>query len=129
MGENRKDVRLQHINPQFLVVDIQAAIEYYEKKLGFHVEFSLGEPPVFAAVIRTGIVIYLKQIGQPEPSRQFKADGNHYDAFIFTNDAEALYQEYVESGANILEPLADTDYGMKEFLVADPDGYLIRFGR
>lgn len=129
MAEGQKKARFNHLNPQFLVSDLEAAAAFYQDKLGFDVEFTLGEPPFFAAVIRSGIIIYLKQVGQPEPSRRFKAEGKHYDVYIFTDDAEALHREYAENGVTILEPLENTDYGTTEFLIEDNDGYLIRFGQ
>lgn len=129
MAESEKRAKFQHINPQFLVADAVAAAEFYRDKLGFEVEFTLGEPWTFAAVIRSGICIYLKQIDGPEPSRQFKAEGGHYDAYIFTTDVKALYQEYTDNGVIFLQPLETTDYGTTEFLIQDPYGYLIRFGQ
>ena len=121
--------RFQHLNPQFLVPDGQASVAFYRDKLGFEVEFTLDGPPYFAAMIRSGIVIYLKEVGQQEPSRQFKAEGKHYDVYIFTDDVEALYHEYADKGVNIRTPLKRTDYGSTEFLIEDNSGYLIRFGQ
>jgi catechol 2,3-dioxygenase-like lactoylglutathione lyase family enzyme len=121
--------RFQHLNPQFLVADGQASVDFYREKLGFEVEFTLDGPPFFAAMIRSGIVIYLKEVGQREPGRQFKAEGKHYDVYIFTDDVEALYREYADNGVTILEPLNTKDYGYTEFLIEDNSGYLIRFGQ
>ena len=129
MTESNKKAKFQHINPQFLVANTEAAAAFYRDKLGFNIEFTLGEPPVFAAVIRNGIAIYLKQVGQREPSRTFKAEGQHYDVFIFTDDVEALHREYADNGVIFLEALENTDYGTREFLIEDIDGYLIRFGQ
>lgn len=126
---SEKRARFQHLNPQFLVEDGPASMEYYRDKLGFEVEFTLDGPPFFAAMIRSGIIIYLKEVGQREPGRPFRAEGRHYDVFIFTDDVEALSHEYSDKGVTILELLNTKDYGYTEFLIEDNSGYLIRFGQ
>jgi len=129
MDQTSKKARFAHLNPQFLVADGEAAVSFYRDKLGFEVEFVLEGPPFFAAMMRSGLVIYLKQIGQREPGREFKAAGKHYDVYIFTDDVEALYREYTDQGVSILEPLNTKDYGFTEFLIEDNNGYLLRFGQ
>jgi catechol 2,3-dioxygenase-like lactoylglutathione lyase family enzyme len=129
MTKSQTKAKFQHINPQFLVTDLEIAVAFYRDKLGFEVEFAVGEPVVFAAMLRSGIIIYLRQVEQREPSRQFKAEGKYYDVYIFTDDVEALYREYIDKGVTIVEPLKMTDYGSTEFLIEDNSGYLIRFGQ
>jgi uncharacterized glyoxalase superfamily protein PhnB len=129
MSQSERRAGFQHLNPQFLVTDLQAAIEFYRDKLGFEAEFTLGEPPHFAAMLRSGILIYLKKVGQPDPGRKFRKEGKHYDVYIFTDDAEALYREYAGNSVTIVEPLETTDYGSREFLIEDNHGHLLRFGQ
>ena len=42
-------------------------------------------------------------------------------------DVEALYEEYKESGARILEPPENFPWAC-EMKVGDPDGHVLRFG-
>ena len=50
------------------------------------------------------------------------------DAFCMAENVAALYEEFQEKGAAFRYVLRVTDYGMKEFAIADPDGYSIGFG-
>jgi ubiquitin len=43
-------------------------------------------------VTRSGIEIYLKQIGQREPSRRFKAEGKHYDVIFFRTRLKRYFE-------------------------------------
>jgi len=48
--------------------------------------------------------------------------------FIIVNDVDALHAE-ISSQAKIVMGLKDQFYGMREFALLDPDGYLLTFAR
>jgi hypothetical protein len=50
------------------------------------------------------------------------------DAYLWTDDADALYGEFQRNGADLIGPPQLRIYGMKEFEVRDLDGYVICFG-
>jgi len=115
--------------PQFLVQDLDAACAFYRDQLGFVVDFVYGETPVYAGVVRDGITIHLKHTDEPEPSRQFKSQGEHFDIYVYTDNVDALYEEYSTKGVFITKPLADEPWGTREFAIQDNNGYLIYFGQ
>jgi uncharacterized glyoxalase superfamily protein PhnB len=45
------------------------------------------------------------------------------------NDVEALHAELVTKGAVIVYPPVIQPYGMKEFAIRDPNGYVLGFGQ
>jgi len=53
---------------------------------------------------------------------------------VYVADADALYGEYAALGLpgegipRLHGPPDDSDYGMREFAVVDPDGNLLRIG-
>ena len=49
--------------------------------------------------------------------------------YIFTHDADALHEEYQKSGAKIIEPINDTDYNIREFVIEDLNGYKLVIGK
>jgi|GEM_PF-7111070 len=51
MPQNQSKAKFHHLNPQFLVTDVETAVAFYRDKLGFELEFVVGEPVVFAAMI------------------------------------------------------------------------------
>jgi uncharacterized glyoxalase superfamily protein PhnB len=49
--------------------------------------------------------------------------------FVRVDDANALHAHWQgAAGIGDVRPLRDTDYGMREFALIDPDGNLMLFG-
>jgi uncharacterized glyoxalase superfamily protein PhnB len=51
------------------------------------------------------------------------------DLYVYVDDVDALHEELVERGAEILHAPVDTEYGMRDFRVRDPHGYILAFGK
>jgi uncharacterized glyoxalase superfamily protein PhnB len=119
--------RLKALAPQFLVLDLQRALDFYKEKLGFTVEFIYGD--FYASVKRDDIALHLKLSDEPDPSRAFRKQGEHLDVYITTDDIDALFTEYGKRGPNFVHPLHTTAWGTREFVVEDPDGYILYFGQ
>jgi catechol 2,3-dioxygenase-like lactoylglutathione lyase family enzyme len=117
--------RVTSFAPQFLVDDLARSIAYYQR-LGF----SFGEPwdGFYAIGTRDGLELHLKEAPKSEAERQYRRENEHLDAAAGVDGIEAFYAECVANGATILKPLASTAWGTKDFLLEDPDGYLIAFG-
>ena len=49
----------------FVVQDVLRAVEHYRDVLGFHTEFTYGEPTFYAGVERDGVVIHCKRPARP----------------------------------------------------------------
>ena len=129
MATEKTKARFSHLNPLFLVQDLIVSCAFYRDKLGFNVEFMYGEPAFFAGVVRSGIEIYLEYCAEREPSRTFRAADGRYDVYIFTDDVEALHQEYIEKKVAILRSLKTQAYGNREFAIQDNSGYVIVFAQ
>lgn len=125
------------IAPNFFVPDIVKAAEYYRDQLGFKFEQYWGEPPEFVMVNRGGSVIMLillpladKYPDMLQPNR--KRDHHAWDAYIWIGEEslDELHQEFVAKGARIVSPPTKKEYyGMIEFEVMDPFGYVICFAQ
>ena len=118
------------IAPYFLVPDVVAAAEYYRDKLGFQFEKFWGEGPNFTAVWRRGAVIMLSRgggRGRASPNVAIAGD-DVWDAYVWVDDADALYAEYRAKGVRITRDICDQPYGCREFDVEDLNGYIICFG-
>jgi len=57
-----------------------------------------------------------------------KYDDELLDAYLFIEDANALYAEYASRGVEFTRPLGDTAWHSREFVVKDCDGRLLAFG-
>jgi catechol 2,3-dioxygenase-like lactoylglutathione lyase family enzyme len=50
------------------------------------------------------------------------------ECYIHVGDAQALHDHLHQHGIDGLGPIADQDYGLREFVLTDPDGNRVRFG-
>lgn len=116
--------RLREIAPEFGVADVERSAEYYRDVLGFDLDRFEGYGFCFA--VRDGLRIGLQEVEDPptdaDPERGAR------DAYVWVDDADALYAEFDDAGAEFVFGPLDRDYGQREFGVADPDGYLLVFG-
>lgn len=116
------------IAPYFLVDDVVMTANFYRDKLGFQYERFWGDPPGFCMVYRRGVVIMLSQVGVLRPNRLADPEGEAWDAYIWVEDADALYAEFTASGVKIARPICDQPYGCRDFDIEDCNGYRLCFG-
>jgi len=102
------------------VRDMPEALAFYRDKLGFTVSFTWEEPPRYLCLCLGDAAIHLNAYVPPAgPSA----------VCIFCKGIDALYAQLTARGVNIIEPIDDRDYGMRDFAVADPDGHRLIFGQ
>lgn len=120
------------ITPFFIVDDLDRAIGFYVDTLGFTVSFrGPADDPYFAIVRRDGVQVMLKEITpevHPVPNHT-RHPWARWDAFVYTEQPDALASEFRSKGADFFEPLEDTGDGLRGFSVQDADGYVLFFGR
>ncbi|HEY8258501.1 MAG TPA: VOC family protein [Gemmatimonadales bacterium] len=112
-----------------LVPDVAAAGAYYERALGFHCDYAAGNPPEFAIYSRGGLAVMFRRA--PDGSRIVpkEAQGGTWDAFCWVESVDGLYDELKSRGATFAYHPVVQPYGMKEFAVRDPTGYVLGFGQ
>jgi catechol 2,3-dioxygenase-like lactoylglutathione lyase family enzyme len=124
---------LRQIAPVFFTRDIPATLAYYIGKLGFAclgtwpTALSLNDPPVYAIVARDQQVIHFRCAAPPTANPDKYAD-ELLDAYLFVEDADALYAEYSARGVEFTRGLGDMPWHCREFVVKDCDGRLLAFG-
>src|SRR5215213_1159183 len=116
--------RIKQMSPQLLVVDIDCAIEFYTKKLGFSVNFRYED--FYAGMIKDGYSIHLKLREPSMEARKSRRNNEDLDIVFSVDDIEGLYEELSNKFVEFTQPLRGMPYG-KEFYVADPDGNIIAF--
>jgi len=119
------------LTPNLLVADVERSLTFYADVLGFSRGMTVPEQPpfVFASVVSGTVEIFFneKETGAREyPAFAGKPIGATGTMFIETENVEALH-ERLKSRVAIVMPLVTQWYGLKEFAIADPDGYLITF--
>jgi len=124
---------LRQIAPVFFTRDIPATLAYYTGKLGFAclgtwpTALSLNDPPVYAIVARDQQVIHFR-CAEPPAANPDKYADELLDAYLFVEDADALYAEYAARGVQFARGLGNMPWHCREFVVKDCDGRLLAFG-
>lgn len=119
------------VAPYFLVDDVVATANYYRDKLGFAYERFWGEPPAFCMVHRSGVVLMLSQFPRTAPMRPNRLadpENGAWDAYVWVDDAAALFEEFRTNGVTIARGLCEQEYGNLDFDVEDCNGYRLCFG-
>lgn len=121
---------LVSISPFFIVKDLQASIAFYRERLGFQLDFQGPEDDVYyAGVSRDGIGIMLKTILPdvlPCPNHT-RHPWARWDAYIYTLDPDALFDEFRQRGVSFVKELSFIDDGLWGFEITDADGYVLAF--
>lgn len=105
---------LSQPTPEVPVRDLRAAQIYYRDRLGFQIAWT-HEPGRIGAVSHGDCAIFLRQTDGPLHPATF---------WIFAPDVDAACRDLTERGADIVDPLADKPWGMRQFTVRDLHGNL-----
>ena len=116
---------LSHASPIFPVSDPLKAAEYYRDVLGFKIAFRWEDPPTYVVVNRDDAV----SIHFSAREDNFEPSTAHVALAIFVHDVDALYDEFQTAGANISNPIGDRPWGMRDFDVTDPNGFILSFAQ
>jgi catechol 2,3-dioxygenase-like lactoylglutathione lyase family enzyme len=112
------------VGPVFPVHDVAKAVEFYRSKLGFDLDFVMGDPPDHGSVTRCRVGIQFTKA--PE---EFVASSFPGWTYIFVDNIDALHSEYVERGVTLTQPLKSHEHGMREFEIQDINGFRLRLGQ
>ncbi|MEV4544495.1 bleomycin resistance protein [Micromonospora echinaurantiaca] len=115
-----EEAAFRKIVPVFPVRDVPASLRFYVETLGFTLGGRTGDE--FASVFRGEVAevnIYLRRSEQVAPA----------ECFVYVADPDALHAAYAGRGVPVVEPPRDTDWGYRQFTIADPDGHRLHLFR
>ena len=115
-------VRLGRVAAAVQVADLQRALDFYVGVLGLEKVFENGDPVGFVILEKDGAELHL------DLHPQHVASGRNV-AHLMVEDAAALHDHLVAHGTTIVSAIRDADYGMRTFVLADPDGNRIDVGQ
>ncbi len=110
--------KLTRLAPELPSTNLDNAVAYFEKKLGFAVVTLLPENE-YAIVERDGLAIHLFA----NQARNSSAVGLH----IFTRDLDQLFAELQAAGATITQEIERKPWGNRDFRVRDEFGNELKF--
>jgi uncharacterized glyoxalase superfamily protein PhnB len=123
--------QLSSLTPNLIVADVERSLAFYRDVLGFTVETTVPDasPHVFA-ILRSGPVeVYLNAPGpatEEYPSLKGRAIGGTLTLFIRMAGIRAAYAA-LKDRVTVVMPLEKKWYGVTEFALTDPDGYVVTF--
>jgi catechol 2,3-dioxygenase-like lactoylglutathione lyase family enzyme len=112
-------MKFEKANPILYSKDVKSSLEYYTRVLGFEDFWEWGGPTDFGGVVRDDVEIFFCLNDQGHPGTWLA---------IIVDDVDAYNKIIKEKGAKILSAPESKEWNMREMLVEDPDGHVIRFG-
>ena len=126
-GEPMGNARVVAAYPQLFTGDMERAARFYREELGFDVRFLFGEPPVYAQLSRDAVRLNMRLVSAPVLDREAAERSELLAAYLEADDVEALYREFAGKDVDFYLRLTTKPWGLKGFIVRDPDGNLLNF--
>jgi catechol 2,3-dioxygenase-like lactoylglutathione lyase family enzyme len=103
----------------FQVTDLESSLRFYREVLGFELDFEFGP---YAGIHMGEMSLHLcahdtwmRPVGGGAVS-------------VFCDEVDLFYNAVKSRGATIRLAPTDESYGMRDFVVSDPDGNVLTFG-
>jgi catechol 2,3-dioxygenase-like lactoylglutathione lyase family enzyme len=126
-------VKFNKVTPNLIVRDMEKSLRFYRDVLGFSVSQTVPDkaPFIFAWMKRGEADIFLNILQKPPEGKPDlwtgKEIGGTMSLYIAMEGVEELAKSVEGHGVKLTIPLHKEFYGMKEFAILDPDGYLLIF--
>ncbi len=119
------------LTPNLLVASVERSLAFYVGTLGFERGMTVPEasPFAFASVTSGAIEMFFNDAAgavKEYPAFAGKPIGATGTLFIEVEGVDALHDR-LKPAVKIVMPIETKFYGMREFAIEDPDGYVITF--
>ena len=105
---------------EVIVTDLSRSLAFYQA-LGFTLSRDAGD---FASLRLDDRLLFLAV--EPAHVRAARSSAN---LRVMVKDVDAAWHKALAAGATPIRPIADLGYGLRDFIVADPDGFELRFAQ
>jgi uncharacterized glyoxalase superfamily protein PhnB len=120
------------VTPNLVVADLDRSLAFYRDVLGFEVATTVPDqgPFAFAWMRRDSVSVFLNS----EASARLKASAGTNTLFMTVqaddtaSGIDALFAA-IKDRAPVTMELVNQFYGMREFAIKDPDGYVVMFAQ
>lgn len=122
----------RELAPMLLVDDVDGALAWYQDVLGAKLQYKLPDDPPFewVSILLDGVEIMLarKQAAKEWYTEAVKSADTPANCivYIYVESVDALYEKIKDKVKVVMKP-ADQYYGMREFVIKDPFGFILIF--
>ena len=119
--------------PAFRARNARALIRFLVDAFGFEETAAWGDQPDGSG----DVVVHAQlswplgggvMLGSARDDGVWQVPPGSAGCYVVTDDPDALHDRAVAAGAEVIQPLHDTDYGSRDFAVRDPEGNRWSFG-
>ena len=110
-------VQISQATPELPVRDVKAAQAYYRERMGFDIAWH-NEDGQIGAVSHGDCAVFFRQTAGPI---------HPVIHWVFCPDVDATQADFAARGADIIDPIADKPWGMRQFTVRDLNGHIFYF--
>lgn len=113
---------LLSIRANLEVDNVPASIDFYRRVFGMEPVVTMGEPPTFAILAGGATSLGICAAAAP-------AVAGIAAVYVDVADVEAAHARCQVEGVELTAPLTTHPWGMRDFVVRDPDGHQLAVGQ
>jgi len=119
-------MKLTNLSPMLETNDIKATIKFYTETLGFTLrgKFKHEGITTWCDLVKDEVAIMFRLPNQHMNYGKILLSGSIY---INTEDVDALWN-LLKDKCEVVYPVENFEYGMREFAIKDNNGYVLNFG-
>lgn len=132
-------MKFSDVTPNLIVANVDRSLAFYRDVLGFSLVTTVPDaaPFAFAWLQRDGVNVFLNSVHavrEDNPNLASRPIGGTATLYIVieaesaADGVDALFAA-IGSRARVVMGLKDQFYGLREFGIEDPDGYVVFFGQ
>jgi uncharacterized glyoxalase superfamily protein PhnB len=123
--------QLNKLTPNLIVSNVERSVAFYRDVLGFTVAQTVPDAsPLVFAVVQSGAVEIFLNAPEPAyaeyPALKDRPIGGTLTLFVDVTEIAGLHAS-LKDRVTIVMPLEKKWYGVTEFAIVDPDGYVVTF--
>ena len=120
------------ITVELFVADVEETVRFYTQKLGFELlrlerGIMEGRERATFAVVGLERAAFLIADKSLEGTLTMPPGGGAIDIRIVVEKVDAIYRRARKSGVEIVNPIGNRPYGLRDFIIRDPNGFRLRF--
>jgi len=130
-SQERSHMNAKKITPILYAKDVEPCVKFWVDRLGFEktVEVPDGDKIGFAILQKGALELMYQRLGDPKDDATLKLQAGQGPTYLYVEVDNLDATLAAMHGIEIVIPVNETFYGMKEFGIKDPAGHFILFAQ